>query len=148
MCITSVCLSTATNPNALLIRFCVAVASGAARPQAASINDLVSLFNYSDTACSELFGVEGAGTTIISAEERSHSRKAACATLRATLDRILMILYSRTFGTERTLQLEPEPKATVDEKSVANIVSLHQSGLLEREEARQLLSSVYGRELS
>lgn len=67
--------------------------------------------------------------------------------LRSMLNRILTVLYVRVSGGERLLQLEPEAKAC-GEQSVANLVSLHQSGLLSREEARGILSDVYGRELA
>ena len=110
------------------------VASGAARPQATSLHDLVGLFVYADQTCGDLYSNDS-GTTLVSAEERAAARKAA-----------LTVTYTPVAKNDWILQLEPEPQATSGEQSVANVVSLHQAGLLSREEARKLLGGIYGRD--
>ena len=60
---------------------------------------------------------------------------------------MLTVTYTPVAVNDWILQLEPEPQAVNGEQSVANVVSLHQSGLLSREEARKLLGEIYGRDL-
>ena len=136
----------ASKPDIIVIPKDSEVASGAARPQATSLHDLVGLFVYADQTCGDLYSNDS-GTTLVSAEERAAARKAATATLRALLNRVLTITYTPVAKNNWHLQLEPEPQAASGEQSVANVVSLHQAGLLSREEARQLLGEIYGRDL-
>ena len=123
------------------------MASGAARPQATSLNDLVAMFAYADQTCNDLYASDAGNNTLVSAEERAAARKASTATLRALLNRVLTVTYTPVAKEDMHLQLEPEPQAVSGERSVANIVSLHQSGLLDRGEARELIGEIYGRDL-
>ena len=124
------------------------VASGAARPQATSLNDLVSMFGYADQTCNDLYASDAGNNTLVSAEERAAARKASTATLRALLNRVLTVMYTPVAKNGWSLQLEPEPQAVSGEQSVTNVVSLHQAGLLSREEARDLIGEIYGRDLA
>ena len=105
------------------------------------------MFAYADQTCNDLYASDAGNNTLVSAEERAAARKAATATLRALLNRVLTVTYTPVAKNDWRLQLEPEPQAVNGEQSIANVVSLFQAGLLDRGEARELLAEIYGRNL-
>ena len=66
--------------------------------------------------------------------------------MRRLLNRLLLVMYARV-SVDNILQLAPVPCATA-KHTISDIVSLHQSGLLTREESRGVLSGVLGVPLS
>ena len=84
----------ASKPDIIVIPKDSEVASGAARPQANSVRDLVSLFEYTDQTANDLYASDAGNNTLVSAEEHAAARKASTATLRALLNRVLTVMYT------------------------------------------------------
>ncbi len=99
---------------------------------------------YSDSTVASLCHEQNESK--VAAEERAESRRSTVQAMRAMLDRILCVMFLRVSGGTNILRLEPEPTAKYGERSVADIVSLFQSGVITREECRELVGNHFGKE--
>ena len=132
-------------PHVFCIPSTQEVASGAGKPSAPPLSDLVSLLNYTDASVLDLTK-ETSSSTVVASAERKQARQAILSDMRGVLNRILRTMYARVGGNAETLALEREPQC-MPERSVGEVAQIYHAGLVSRDEARVLVGEMFGKTL-
>ncbi len=132
-------------PRVFVVPSSQEVASGAGKPHAPPLGDLVTLLEYTDASVLDLTK-ETSSSTVVASAERKQARQAILSDLRGVLNRILRTMYARVGGNAETLVLEREPQC-IPERSVSEVAQLYQAGLVSRDEARVLVGEMFGKTL-